>query len=199
MASVSQLHEECGEIRSSLKDMEVEYAGEAFDDDAKTRWNTYNEQLEEKEGLIKELEARRSRVEELDGIAANVEREPTRASFNTRKASVVPDDPTALEEYRTRASSLDDLEQGYRDGALKIIDERYRHSVPGINREEAQADAERLVGLDQEVALRFITTTSKRYAKEFETYVRTQGMVVGQEMQRTASLTTTAGGFAVPV
>jgi HK97 family phage major capsid protein len=199
MASVSQLHEECGEIRSSLKDMEAEYAGEAFDDDAKARWNGYNEQLEEKEGLIKELEARRSRVEELEGRVENVEKEPTRASFNTRKQSVVPDDPTALEDYRTRATSLDDLNQGYIDGALKIIDDRYRHAVPGINREDAQADAERLVNMDQEVALRFITTSNKKYSKEFETYVRTQGMVVGQEMQRTASLVTTAGGFAVPV
>jgi HK97 family phage major capsid protein len=200
MASVSQLRERNEEIRSSLKDIEVENAGEAFDDETRSRWNGLNEELVGNDKLIDELEARRARIEELDGSERNTEVEPTRGpQFNTRRQSVVPDDPTALEEYRTRATSLDDLEQGYKDGALKIIDDRYRSAVPGINREEAQADAEYLVGLDQEVALRFITTTSKRYAKEFESYIRTGGMVVGQEMQRTASLTTTAGGFAVPV
>ena len=202
MASVTQLNERNEEIRSELKDLEVEHAGEAFDEETKARWNELNEEIVSNEALITELEARRARIEELSNRDSNAEREPVSGPhFNTRKASVVPDDPTALEEYRNRASSLDELERAYIDGAMKIVDEKYRAAVPGVSREEAQGDAERLLRQvnDREVALRFITTSSKKYSEEFSTYLRTQGRIVGPEMQRTASLTTTAGGYAVPV
>jgi HK97 family phage major capsid protein len=202
MASVTQLTERIDEIRSELKDIEVENEGAAFDPETKNRWNELNEELDSATELIKELEARRSRIEQLGSSSRNTEAEPVRgAGFNTRAASNVPDDPTALEEYRTRASSIDDLERAYIDGAMKIVDQRYRTAVNGVSKEEAQEDAERLIRTveDREVALRFITTSSKKYKEEFATYIRTQGRVVGQELQRTASLTTTAGGYAVPV
>lgn len=202
MASVSDLNSRNEEIRSELKDLEVEHAGEAFDDETKARWNSLNEELEANGQLIEELEARRARIEELASSTRNTEAEPVKGPhFNTRKASVVPDDPTALEEYRTRASSLDELERGYVDGAMKIVEDHYRTQLPGVSKEEAQDDAERLLRNvnDREVALRFIATSSKKYKEEFATYLRTQGRIAGPEMQRTASLTTTAGGFAVPV
>ena len=71
-----------------------------------------------------------------------------------------------------------------------------------MSKEEAQDDASRNCSAsvkDQEVALRFITTSSRKYKEEFATYLRTGGRVAGPEMERTASLTTTAGGYAVPV
>ena len=71
---------------------------------------------------------------------------------------------------------------------MTIVDRYYRTAVPKVSKEEAQGDAERLlrgVG-DREVALRFITTSGKRYKDEFATYIRTGGRVVGPEMQRTA-------------
>lgn len=202
MASVTELNSRNEELVSALKDLEVEWAGQAFDEDAKKRYADANDELEANRALIAELEHRRSRLEALESNDSNVESERTvLKSFSTRKASAVPDDPTALEEYRNRASSIDELEQAYRDGAMKIIDEKYRHAFHGVSREEAQGDAERLINSvkDREIALRFITTSSKKYENEFATFLRTQGRVVGPEMERTASLTTTAGGFAVPV
>jgi hypothetical protein len=202
MASVTQINERSEEIRSALKDLEVEHAGEAFDDETKARWNDLNSELEANQALVEELEARRARLEELSNRDSNTEREPVSGPhFQTKRPSGVPDDPTALEEYRTRNSLVEDLDRAYIDGARKIVDEKYRTAVPGVSKEEAQDDAERLLTVvnDREVALRFITTSSKKYSDEFATYLRTQGRVVGQEMQRTASLTTTAGGYAVPV
>jgi HK97 family phage major capsid protein len=196
MASVTQLEERNEEIRSQLKDIEADHAGESFDDKTRAQWNELNEEIDDNDKLIAELTARRERLDKLSGDTRMTEPEPARAHFNTRKASVVPDDPTALEEYRRRASSMDDLEQGYRDGAMKIVEERYRHQVAD-SREDSQSDAEKLINLDREVALRFIATSSRDYAKEFGTYVRTGQ--AGPEMQRAASLTTTAGGYAVPV
>jgi HK97 family phage major capsid protein len=202
MASVTQLNERNDKIRSALKDLQVEHDGEAFDEETKARWNGLNEELEANTNLITELEARRARLEELSASSRNTEAEPVRgAHFGTRRASAVPDDPTALEEYRVRAGSLDELERAYVDGAMRLIDSDYSPGLDGVSREEAQADVEKLLRnvKDREVALRVITTSSKRYKEEFLTYIRTQGRVAGQEMQRTASLTTTAGGYAVPV
>ena len=198
MASVTQLEDRNTEIRSELKDIEAENAGEAFNEDTRSRWNELNEELESNTKLIEELEARAARLAELYNSDRNTEKEPTRAHFQTRKPSAVPDDPTRLEEYRNRASSIDELERAYVDGAKRIIDTRYRHKAAD-SLEDSQTDAEKLVGIDQEVALRFIATSSPKYAKEFETYIRTGGRVAGEEMQRAASLTTTAGGYAVPV
>ncbi len=199
MASVSALNERNEEIRSSLKDLEADNAGEAFDDETKARWNELNEELEGNGKLIEELEARRSRLEALANSGENAEREIT--SFQSKRPSAVPDDPTRLEEYRNRSGSIDELERAYVDGAMKIVETRYRTSVPGVSKEEAQDDAEKLLRVvgDKEVAMRFIATSSPKYKEEFATYIQTQGRVVGQEMQRAASLTTTAGGFAVPV
>jgi HK97 family phage major capsid protein len=199
MASVSKSLERMDEIRTELKDLQVQYDGEAFDEKGKARWNALGVELEQLQALVDELEQRRATIEALATRERNVESEATTrgAHFQTRKQGRVPDDPTALEEYRGRARDLDDLEEAYRDGARKLIDESYRNQVQYANHEDAQADAEKLVGIDREVAVRFITTSSREYKKEFATYVRTG--IAGREMERTASLTTTAGGFAVPV
>lgn len=199
MASVTQLEERQEEIRSSLKTLEVDNAGEEFGDADRERWNTLNAEFDSNKKLLSELEARRSRLDSLGESERNTEREPVH--FNTKKPSRVPDDPTALEEYRTRSNTIEDLNDAYVDGAMKIVDDRYRTAVRGVSKEEAQEDAERLIRTvgDKEVALRFITTSSRKYKEEFATFMRTQGRVVGPEMERTASLTTTAGGFAVPV
>jgi HK97 family phage major capsid protein len=200
MASVSELSERNEEIRSALKDLEVEHAGEAFDDETKARWNALNEEMVANDALADELKARAARIEELANRDGNTEREPVSGPhFQTKRPSGVPDDPTALEEYRNRNSSIEDLDRAYIDGALRIVDEKYRTAVYGVSKEEAQDDADRLLNTvkDREVALRFIATSTKKYKDEFATYCRTG--VVGPELARTASLTTTAGGFAVPV
>ena len=138
MASVTQLEERNEEIRSSLKDLEAENAGEAFDDETKARWNALNEELDANKKLVTELEARRARLDALGESDRNTEREP--ASFQTRKGSRVPDDPTNYEEYRTRSNTIEDLDQAFVDGAMKIVEDRYRTAIPGVSKEEAQDD-----------------------------------------------------------
>ena len=199
MASVTQLEERQEEIRAALKDLEVDNAGEEFDEKSRDQWNTLNAEFDSNRKLVSELEARRARLDALGESDRNTEREPVH--FNVKKGSRVPDDPTDYEGYRQRATSIEDLDEAYVDGAMKIVEDKYRTSLPGVSKEEAQDDAERLIrGVrDKEVAMRFIATSSKKYKEEFSTFMRTQGRVVGPEMERTASLTTTAGGFAVPV
>ena len=198
MASVADLEARQAEIKTRLKEIDAEHDGEMLGDEARNQWNDLNEELESNRKQVEELKSRFARLEELADSPANVESEPV-ARFNTRRAeSRVPDDPTQLEEYRTRARSIDELSQAHRDGARKLL-ERFQPSHPAVSKEEAQGDIDKLIDRDEGVALRMILTSSPKYRKEFKTYIQSGGQVVGPEMQRAASLTTTAGGFAVPV
>lgn len=201
--TVEELRAHLDDIKEELRATDSAYAGRDFDTEAREKFDALKDERTRTEKAIAERDERSAYLETLAGRDENTETEQ-RFSFQTRKQSAVPDDPTNLEEYRVRARSIDELEQAYRDGAMKIIESRYRHKLidekPRVfKREEAQADAEMLVNKDQEVAQRFILTSSKRYHDEFGTFIKTQGRVVGKEMERAASLTTTAGGFAVPV
>ncbi len=198
MASVTELEARQAEIRTRLKDIDSEAAGEVLVDDARTEWNNLNEELDANLAAVAELKARFARLEAISTDDQRVEGEIAYAPVRGKRVSShVPDDPTQIEDYRRTATSLDDLEQAYKDGARKIIERSYRHSHPSVSREESQDDLDKLVGIDREVAIRAISTSSPKYRKEFENYVNGRGL--GPEMIRTASLTTTAGGYAVPV
>lgn len=194
MASVTELEARASELREQIKDLDAENAGEAFDDATKARWNELNGELETVNETVKELEARTERLRGLSDQPQNVEKEEVYT--RNRVVSRVPSDPTQIDEYRKTTNSIDELDQTYRDGARKIL-ERFRTANPEVSREEAQNDIDKLIDIDREVAIRMISTSTPRYRKEFEQYCK-HG-TVGPEMLRTASLTTTAGGFAVPV
>ncbi len=203
MGSVADLEARAGELRTEIKDINAAHEGEMFPDEVKARWKELNQELEQVTVTIEELSARQQVLEDLSRNEANVENEEqlvTRYSRGPRTASRVPDDPTRFEDYRKLSGSLDELTQARRDGARKIIERSsFRFGHPSVSREEAQDDIDKLIGRDEEVASRVIFTSSPDYRKEFVTYMKTEGQVVGPEMQRAASLTTTAGGFAVPV
>lgn len=195
------------EIRTRLKDIDAENTGQRLSEDANTEWVELNEELDANTETIEELHARKKRVAELAGNDRNNERE-TLSTRGKRVSSHVPDDPTQIEAYRSHATSFDDLEQAYRDGAMQILERNFRPAHPEISREDAQENVGRMLDtIDQglgddgprSIARRVIMTSSRGYMKEFGTYLRSQGRVVGKEMERAASLTTTAGGFAVPV
>ncbi len=197
------------EIEQELKKLRDSYEGERMPDDVHARWNELNEELEETTATITENEVRDARIAELVGNDNNTEpgAEPAKVG-RLRNHNRVPDDPTRLEAYRTMANNIDELEQAYRDGAMKILETRFTPAHPHKTREDAQTDIARLLdSVDMEraedgtrsVSRRIIATSGSAYQKEFATFMRTQGRIVGPEMERAASLTTTAGGFAVPV
>lgn len=185
------------DVNGRIKALAQEFEGREFSAEAREEFEALKVERTKTETLIADLEERASFLATLSDKPANVESEQ-KFSFQTRQQSAVPSDPTDLDEYRTRARSIDELQQAYRDGARSLL-ERFRPAHPAVSREEAQGDIDKLIGKDDEVALRMIVTSSPKYRKEFETYIKTNGRVVGPEMERTASLTTTAGGYAVPV
>ncbi len=204
MASVADLEARKAELETEIREIDAEYAGDMLPDDVRDTWNDKNEERDQIVKTIKELDLRRERVAELAGREQNTERPVTRVDRN-RNRNRVPDDPTQIEEYRNLSSSIDDLDQAYTDGAKVILERRFRPAHPGITTEQAQDNIARLLDTidrgrgERSIARRIIATSSPGYEREFGTFLATQGRVVGKEMERTASLTTTAGGYAVPV
>jgi HK97 family phage major capsid protein len=195
--TLAELEGHLTDVETRFKDLAAQFADRDFTAEAEIEWEALKGEVTETKDKIAKRKQRMQELEALSRDENHVEDEEKFSFRIKRAASGVPDDPTDLAEYRVRARSLDELEQGYKDGARKIIEQRYRHSHPAVSREEAQDNLDKLVGVDQEVAIRTIATSSPKYKKEFELYV--QGLGVGPEMTRAASLTTTAGGFAVPV
>jgi HK97 family phage major capsid protein len=209
MASVADLAARRDEILAEIKDIDAEHVGQAFSDEAKARWNELNSELDQVTETIGELKARADRLTDLADDPKHTEGEKTYTSARGKRVvSHVPDDPTQIEQYRTMTSSMSDLEQAYRDGAMKIV-EGMRPSHPEISTEQAQDNVARMLdtidlgkgedGGTRALSRRIIATSSRAYSKEFGRYLSSGGQIVGPEMQRAASLTTTAGGFAVPV
>ena len=187
------------DVTERIKKLAADFDGREFTADATEEFEALKVERERVRKFARDLEERQAYIEQLAEREENREDEP-KFSFQTRKsASLVPDNPTDLDEYRVRARNLDELEQAYRDGARKVLESRYAPQLHGVSKEEAQNDIDKLISLDREVALRTIVTSSPAYKREFGMYLKTNGGVIGPEMQRAASLTTTGGGYAVPV
>ena len=198
-ARIEELRQHLSQVKERQKELDAEYAGEVFPDEARGEFDALTEERTKTESAIAELEERAAYIESLSDQENNVEDEKrySLGPRGKRVSSRVPDDPTNIEEYRLRAGSMEELRQAYADGARKVIERTYRHSHPAVSREEAQNDLDLLIDRDNEVAVRTIATSNAKYRKEFEAYVKHGA--VGPEMIRAASLTTTAGGYAVPV
>lgn len=188
------------EIRSRLKEIDDEFRGARLSELANNEWVDLNEELDAHTATVDELRTRMERIKRLTGSEQHTDRSTGGRTVHpgNSKSRRIPDDPTDLAGYRNLSNNIDDLNQAYRDGARTLL-ERIRPAHPSVTKEELQGDIDTLISKDDGVALRTIVTSSPKYRKEFETYIKTQGQIVGPEMQRAASLTTTAGGFAVPV
>ena len=201
MASVTDLEARAGELRTELKDIDAANDGDMLSGADQERWNSAAKELEAVEATLKQLVARKQYLEEMSRSSENIESEDSGTAVYTSKRRVgsrLPDDLTRFEDYRTNASNLDDLNQLRQDGALKLLDRKsFQSAHPAVSKEEAQSDIERLMKGDSEVADRVIFTSSPEYRREFAAYC--QSGQIGPNLMRTSSLTTTAGGFAVPV
>ncbi len=201
MASVTDLEARAGELRTELKDIDAANDGDMLSGADQERWNAAAKELEAVEATLKQLVARKQYLEEMSRSSENIESEDSGTAVYTSKRRVgsrLPDDLTRFEDYRTNASNLDDLNQLRQDGALKLLDRKsFQSAHPSVSKEEAQSDIERVMKKDPEIADRVIFTSSPEYRREFAAYCQTGA--IGPNLMRTSSLTTTAGGFAVPV
>ena len=188
------------EIRARLEEIDAAAGGDVFSEDQRTEWNALNEELERNRKHIEELDARMARLEEIER-SGSVEAEPKSEAYYARgRPRLVPDDPSDLIAYRAHARDVDQLHEAYLEGALKIVE----HMNPADGRADRERSQERVDQLvrytdspqERAVARRIIATSSPVYQRAFGKYVK--GDHRTPEEERALSLTTTAGGFAVP-
>lgn len=204
MEALTKLRERQAEVRSRLAEIDADAGGAQFTDSQRDEWNTLNGELEANEKHIAELEARAQR---LDEIARNPEgrvESETRTQFSRGLPKLVPDDPSDIAAYRNMARDMDQLHQGYQEGALRLV-ERMVPGNPDANREKAQERVESLLRhvddpSDREIARRVIVTSGGTYQRAWGKYIVNRPRTREEEdsLSRALSLTTTAGGYAVP-
>lgn len=197
MATLDELRSRQTEIRSRLEQIDADANGERFTETQTQEWNDLNSEFDSNRAHIDELEARQRVLEERVS-AGSVESEPQ--TTRRGRKQLVPDDPSDIVAYRNLARDVDQLHAAYKEGALRL-NERMVPANAEADREASQARIEKLVrnvDSDNDPALsrRIIATSGETYKRAWGKYVA--GTPRNAEEERALSLTTTAGGFAVP-
>jgi HK97 family phage major capsid protein len=203
--TVEELEARQTEIRSRLTELTTENAGVAFPDDARSEWDTLNEEIDSNDLLIEELTVRRDRIADL---AKNPENRDEPPAFHTRRPDVTRgEDIWDLSTIRSIATSPEHAKDEMRDRSMRAIEnfkfpilqeKKYRR----VTREDCQERMEHLMLNTQEetpgeVARMILTTGSPVYRRAFgKTLI---GQSLNAEEQRALSLGALTGGQAVPV
>lgn len=200
METLEELDVRIGEIRSRIQEIDLEHDGSTLPAEARSEWNTLNEELEEKSKLKEELEQRKARVAELAGNGQARE-----AGFNIGSTRNSSED---IYDLSTIRSPLTDPERGVselRDRARKAV-ERADYPSDGVDPAESQEQVERLLkSRDDEGALakRVLLTGSEQYQRAFGKAMTSQPLTNEEARalavaQRALSTSDTGGGYAIP-
>jgi HK97 family phage major capsid protein len=203
--TVEELEARQTEIRGRIEELNTEYAGQAFPEDARSEWESLNEERDSNEELIDELEARRQRIVEL---ADNPENRDEPKQFHTRRPDVTRgEDIWDLSTIRSMASNPLQAKDEMRDRSMRAIEQfkfpilqnkQYRK----VSREDCQERMEYVMQSTQEetpgeVARHILMTGSPIYRRAF--FKKAVGQELMAEEQRALSLGALTGGQAVPV
>jgi HK97 family phage major capsid protein len=186
------------ELRGRVQEIDTEYAGEALPEELRSEWDDKNTEIEEKVSLIEELRARQERVKSLSTDASNRE---SGADFNTRRQRAV-ENIWDIASVRAQSRSADEETRMLSDNAMRAV-EGFQFPHEDSNREDAQGHIERLLhkfsqgGDPQAFARHILATGSPQYRKAFGKALG--GVALNTEEQRSLSLTSGSGGYAVPV
>lgn len=205
VTNIEDLEARQTEIRGRLQEIDAEYVGQALPDDARSEWNTLNEELERNNTLLEELRARRARVDALAGNPRATE--PGDADFRTRRAGTVRgDDIYDLSTVRASVSNPEEATRELRDRAMRSI-ETATFPHERADQEHVRDHLARLLDRDADdglgrgaqpgaLARHMLITGSPVYKRAFGKYLASKPL--SPDESRALSLTTSAGGFAVP-
>ena len=198
LKTLEELIEYRDAAENERKELHTRFGVQPFDDEARGQFASLTEVVKEADRRIQEVEARRAIVEQSADQPQRHEAPVARTSTTGNLGDRLPANVFDVAEYRNRARSMDDLNDLYREGARRAVEGMsFPHSQ--ADRAEAQEHIEKLLERDTDGALaqRILHTSSPTYKRAFSKQVAGLGLTV--EEQRALSLTTTAGGFAVPV
>jgi len=200
MPVIEELEARKSEVTARLQEITAENPGVTLEPALRDEWDALTAEHKELVSAIREDAERR---EFLADAARDEGRRVEPASPRDRTAymrptrSQLPADIFAVEEYRMLARDADDLPVLYREGAMRAVDvTTFPH--PRARREDVQEHIARLLDRDTEgeIAKRILATGRPAYTRAFGKMWA--GLPLSPEEQRALSLTTTAGGFAVP-
>src|SRR5438445_12327678 len=95
--TLEELRGHLSEVVEEVKALDTEFSGLEFSPEAREKFDALKEEKGRTEASIKEREERMAYIEGLSKIEESTESEE-KFSFQVRKTSVVPDDPTQIEE-----------------------------------------------------------------------------------------------------
>lgn len=182
-------------VRAALEDIAAEYAGVEFPEDVQTRWDEGVSYVADAQALH---DMQVSRAEQLEAARSFVPHAvPTDGARNVPNVNLSRTDPFDLSDVNmlTRGSDL-------RARALTGIEQISRSGVSDSALSAATETLERYDTPSGEVAMRYLLTGSDVYRSAWgkmlngKTYALTAQE--SDAIDRAASLTDAAGGFAVP-
>jgi len=198
------IEREIATLKEEIETLQRDHPGDTFPDEVKERWNTKNRMLDE---LVKDLELakRERRLEEIGSFGRSEGATERSASFQIRD-SAWRTDPY---ELSTIERSYDPDKEGrqFKDRARFVIEQDFEAKHPKVGREETKEWMTRLVEdadtSDGKIARHMLANGSKDYARAFGKYLA-GGFLTAEEqhaleISRAMSLTSAAGGYAVPV
>jgi len=196
-----ELRSEIADRKTRLEQIDAENAGERFSEETREEWNRVNGEVDELDARVEELIAREDRLLKLAGRSENVERieMPQVGRSGVARGEDIYDLSTVRRSYDDPGMEGADL----RDRSKRAIEQaQFPHER--ARREEWQGRVENLVAqIDNEqgtFSRYLLATGSPGYRRAFEKYLGNVPRSAHEDglLYRAASLTTTAGGFAVP-
>jgi HK97 family phage major capsid protein len=194
-----EIRSEIADRKSRIEQLETETEGARFTQDQKGEWNRLNTEIDELEEHETELVARAERLLNLANRSESTERleMPQFSRPGVTRGDDVYDLSTVRRSYDDPNQERDDL----RDRAMRAVE---MAKFPVRSQEDAQDQTSFLVdniyGSQDEFSRHLLYTGSPAYKRAFTKYLASETRTQREDelLNRAASLTTTAGGFAVP-
>jgi HK97 family phage major capsid protein len=205
--TIEELVVQRDECKARVAELDAEYTGERFSEEAREEWNKLNEEIDELEKRIGELEARQQRVSDLEKDGSS-ERGAEFQVGNVVRVENIYDLSSVRRSYDDPAVEGQDL----RDRAKKVLETAVLPH-PDSERVDAKGHVERLIEMKDSDDGRFsrylVATNAPAYRRAFPKLISPNGMATLTREEQTAvmqvkaaeralSLTGASGGFAVP-
>lgn len=207
LRSVEALEAYDSDLRARAVELDKEFVGLPMSDEAKAEFDAIADALVKIEERKGELNARAEFIRTISGKPENT----VTGAYSAPNVIKNPGDVFDLAAYRQRVSSVDDLPQAYRDGAMRVLETAVFPTARKADVQEHVAkllEADAQVGRDGRSALggapgaaarRVIGTASPSYAAAFGHYI-TGGInaVPARLMAAFQTYTDADGGYAIP-
>jgi HK97 family phage major capsid protein len=202
LRSVEELTSYQTEVASRMTTLNLEFDGLPFTEEAREEFAALKEQHDAIKDRVGELKARTRAVEQ----AAGSERNRESLSFNTPRSGVARGDDiydlstARVDPYNPNGASSDLHERALRSiETSQFPSERSAGATQDDLRGRVEGLLERHSG-NNEIATRILVTGSPAYRRAFTKALsgRPRTREEDEALSRAASLTTTAGGYAVP-